>query len=401
MATKKFDVIVRDANGVPVNTAPTFDYYHVYNSVNLVSPQPTTPMFVAVPNETGRYTFAVSLQAGEYLRAQINKGADPSKYEYLRIEYADLLDLATVLSSLDEAKTATLLAKKILANKISWNATTALMSVYEDDGSTLAARFNFTDENGNPSVTSPLNRTPVALIPVPPVTPPVTPPATQPTGVTLQLLMNGANGSTAFTDTSPLSPTIVNGGDVMISTAQAPTGMSSSGYFPGNSGNSYLTTQSQVLPAIGTADFTFEVYVYLRSLTTRACFFDTRAAGNLPGILFAANEVTGKLSYYGISSDTLWVESSLTVPLNGWHHLCYMRKNGTFYFFLDGVVDPTPRAMPDSWQGIKPTVGMTVERGIYNPRVVDGNMSNLRYTIGTAVYATTGFTPPALPLPSA
>ena len=129
MASKQFDVIVHGSNGLPTNgPAPSFSYYAVFNSAGtLVSPQPGQPLFTQVPNETGRYTFSVTLSEGQFLRAQIDKGNDPSKYEYLRIDYADLLDLSSVLSGVEETKAAAVLVKKILANKVLWNATTAIM----------------------------------------------------------------------------------------------------------------------------------------------------------------------------------------------------------------------------------------------------------------------------------
>lgn len=184
MASKIFDVILHDANGLPSNAvSPVFSYYEVFNSAGKLPVQPVAPQFSQVSGETGRFTFTVTLQPGEYARMQIYRGSvDPSAYEYLLVEYADLLSQADVASNLtgiksktdlippqpataaavESARLAAVWARKILSNRITWDASTGRMLIYDDNAVDVMCTLDFTDQDGHPSVISPLNRTPVS-----------------------------------------------------------------------------------------------------------------------------------------------------------------------------------------------------------------------------------------------
>jgi hypothetical protein len=71
--------------------------------------------------------------------------------------------------------------------------------------------------------------------------------------VSLLLHMDGTNGSTVFTDLSPVPKVVTRFGDAQISTAQSKFG-GSSAYFDGT--GDYLTVASSADFGFGTGDFT-------------------------------------------------------------------------------------------------------------------------------------------------
>lgn len=223
-----------------------------------------------------------------------------------------------------------------------------------------------------------------------------------------QVEMAGPDGDQSFSNVG-FPETLLTTVNVETTTDQYPAGETSSARFgpypPGSSVPYYLTPTSNALTAHpDTNDFTFEVWANL--LTNPAygdpdfytCFFDTRLSGAASGLIFALN--SNRKMVLGIFPAGNVKTSANAVSLNAWHHLVWQRNSGTLRFFIDGVLDANAPSAPGNFQGSGCTVGMSVERVSNYPRT-DGYLSNLRFTVGRAVYPTTNFTPPALPLPPA
>lgn len=80
---------------------------------------------------------------------------------------------------------------------------------------------------------------------------------------------------------------------------------------------------------LGLDDFTFETYVYSPTNSTLGTLFLLNGCGfefSLSGIYMSVKDSTKKETKIG------------AVPRNVWNHWCVMRKNGTFYAYLNGVL---------------------------------------------------------------
>lgn len=149
-------------SGLSLSFATTPGYYRI-NGVPVTAPPTITEV-----GTTGTYAFTAELQEGEQLAWRVALGAQASsRYVFGDLVYADCIVPSTgdalqiVQNDLDATRLAAELSIKLLKNKIVWDVNTAVMTVYDDNGSSPLYRFAFTDENGVPSVSGPLNRRPL------------------------------------------------------------------------------------------------------------------------------------------------------------------------------------------------------------------------------------------------
>lgn len=215
----------------------------------------------------------------------------------------------------------------------------------------------------------------------------------------LLLLGSGSNGSTTFTDSSIFNNTVSRFGDAVISTAQFPSGMSSSMLFDGT-GDYLSVTNSNLVP--GTNNFTFETYIYITANVT-----STRSViaswGNSTTTTHWSMGVYNQNAPYvesyigGIYTDFLGTQNSVT--LNTWHHLAWVRSGNTFTLYLNGVAQASRTASGTVQRDGTPNTVTIGGVGNVNIQYWNGYISNSRITIGVPVY-TSNFTPPSLPLPN-
>ncbi|ORV92811.1 hypothetical protein AWC11_07355 [Mycobacterium interjectum] len=206
------------------------------------------------------------------------------------------------------------------------------------------------------------------------------------------LHMDGADGSTRFTDTSSLAAdfTAVNG--AVISTAQSKFGGAAAS-FPNS--NSYLTpTANSSNFAFGTSDFTIECWLYLIGTTAgNTAIYDARSAG---GIFFYVSS-TGQIVYStngGGSGTTSIVSSALS--FGAWHHVALCRSSGTAQLFIDGVSAGTTA---DSYTyACTSSTTVWIGRNEGDLLSLNGYLDELRITKGYARY-TANFTPPTTAFP--
>lgn len=81
--------------------------------------------------------------------------------------------------------------------------------------------------------------------------------------------------------------------------------------------------------------------------------------------------------------------SGFSPTLNTWHHLAYTRQNGTLYYFINGSIKYPNLTDTNAITSAIIKVGKDLN--------FDGNITNLRLTIGEALY-TSNFTPSTVPL---
>ncbi len=147
--------------------------------------------------------------------------------------------------------------------------------------------------------------------------------------VSLLLHMDGANGSTTFTDNSSNALAITRTGTAAISTAQSQFG-GASAYFDGSTGYLSLTGNSSF--QFGTGDFTIEAWVYISAnAANQQTFLDTRGTATATPFTFGIYQ--SKLAFY----DGTMRQSSATITTGQWYHFAACRSSGTLRLFIDGI----------------------------------------------------------------
>lgn len=209
----------------------------------------------------------------------------------------------------------------------------------------------------------------------------------------------GANGSTTFTDTAG-GNTVTGVGNAQITTAQAPTGETSSIVLDGS--GDYLTVPlNSSTITVGSGDFTLQLY-YRRNSAGNSDhgIYSTRPGSNLNGWSFGSRQ--GRLFLLVSTTGTSWQLDTFTsgqgptLNPNQWYHIALTRQGSTWRVFVDGVL-----AYTSTMSGTVTETGSTAYIGadgdLSGWPQMNGNISNFQFIRGTALY-TSGFTPPPLPL---
>lgn len=196
--------------------------------------------------------------------------------------------------------------------------------------------------------------------------------------VVLAMHMDGANGSTTFTDLK--GRVLTRYGNAQISTAQSKFGGSSL-YLDGN--GDYL-----VVPAstdfLFTGDFTIEAWVY-----------PTAGSDSIIGM----NGSVIALKFGGDNKFRLYangwsIGSASADALNTWHHVAVSRSGSTVRMYVNGVQVATTTDSGNIGSSSSPLrIGTDTEFVMFA-----GYIDDLRVTKGVARY-TAGFTPPTEPFP--
>lgn len=132
---------------------------------------------------------------------------------------------------------------------------------------------------------------------------------------------------------------------------------------------------------LGLDDFTFETYVYSPTNSALGTLFLLNGCGfefSLSDIYMSVKDSTKKESDIG------------AVPRNVWNHWCVMRKNGTFYAYLNGVLK---LSFASTFKLTKSTIRLFSDSSRNGTMRAD-YMSSTRLT-RFARYETAGFTPPS------
>ena len=208
---------------------------------------------------------------------------------------------------------------------------------------------------------------------------------------------NGQQNNT-FLDSSTNNFTITRNG--------TPTQGSITPYWPNGYWGKYNTVKTDSLSATSvaaittfTGDFTIECWVYPTDTTLSTVW----------GIIDARTSSSASPWTWGLTSYSAgWILQFYTgtqynfttrIQANTWTHVVLQRNGTTLRSFVNGVVDGTTGTISGTITGGSSTVtlGNTKDSGLAGYGNV-GYISNLRIVNGTAVYTTTGFTPPTTPL---
>ena len=161
-------------------------------------------------------------------------------------------------------------------------------------------------------------------------------------------------------------------------------------------GNDYFTAPASSDFAMGTGDFTLEVWVYPENLSVHQMILDTitpGVSGSQAG-RFVAYLNPNKLAYYRPGTGTTTSSGSQTVKLFSWNHLAWVRNSGTIKMYLNG----------EETHSVSETYNFSLTNLTLGRDAASGGAgqarsywSDLRLVKGTAVY-TSEFIPPTAPL---
>jgi hypothetical protein len=198
--------------------------------------------------------------------------------------------------------------------------------------------------------------------------------------------------SNRFIDSSANTSTVTRNGDTKIS-GFVPFAPNSS---YANYGSAYFDGTGDYLSLTGTAlgsgNFTIEMWVYLTSLPNAQNAIYSNGTGDNTNASTAAVYVSssGNLGFYNYPTAT---STTSTIALNTWAHVAVVRNSGTITLYINGASGATfsnSNNISDTAVQVFRGFG-----GITSSPI--GYASNVRVVVGTAVY-TAAFTPPTVPL---
>jgi hypothetical protein len=203
---------------------------------------------------------------------------------------------------------------------------------------------------------------------------------------TLLMHMDGANGSTTFTDQK--GATITKVGTPTISTQNFKVGSAS---LLLNGTTDYLVTPVSTDYGFGTGDFTVECWFYATDLSRNSqALWDTRVSGGgasqVKPTVFAQS---GKIMFYVSGT----IVASYNISQAAWHHMAWSKTNGYSYFYVDGVLVsmiPDTNNYGTSNDFLIGQVGDSRTAAYY----FGGNIDEVRITKGLARYTPSTVAPP-------
>lgn len=204
--------------------------------------------------------------------------------------------------------------------------------------------------------------------------------------VSLLLHMDGTNGSQTFTDSSSNNLTLTVNGNTQISTAITPKFGTACGYFD-NLNPTGLETNSI---SLGLNDFTLEGWIYHIPGANDPIF--NQGNFDITGAFFVTLDTGNRLVLY--ADNNVRFTSTATVPNSQWTYIAVTRSSGTYYFFINGVLDGTYTGSHNHTQ-----LPFKIGDGYGGVRFWSGYMDDIRVTEGVARY-TSNFTPPTQPFPN-
>lgn len=202
------------------------------------------------------------------------------------------------------------------------------------------------------------------------------------TATVLLLHMDGVDGSTTFSDSSPSARgnATVNGA-VEVDTAQSKFGGASALF-----GGGYLTYADSTDYDMGTGDFTIDFWVRFNtvSVTQNMCGANDSTASNTLQIRYTTEfQITLQNTAYGFA----W-----SPAINTWYHVAVTRFSGTLRAFIDG----NSIGSASSSDNISVSTVFAIGSNDTGASPLDGWMDEFRMTKGIARW-TANFTPPTKP----
>jgi hypothetical protein len=203
--------------------------------------------------------------------------------------------------------------------------------------------------------------------------------------VSLLLYFTGADGSTTYTDDSPVAHTITRTGSVSISTSQFKSGLSS-GSFNGTGG---IRTGVSTAFGFGTGDYTIELFLRFNSLSfDQTVFF----VGDSFPSSYRLEKSGGSTALIFRPGFDVALSTGAVLTAGVWGHVAIVRSGATTKIYYDGVERQATTSNLDYGASRRMTIGENFDQN-YGVGWLNGFIDDFRVTKGVARY-TANFTPP-------
>lgn len=203
--------------------------------------------------------------------------------------------------------------------------------------------------------------------------------------VSLLLHMDGANGSTTFTDSSSNALSITANGDAKISTAQTISGFGQSAYFDGND---WISIASNSAMAFSTGAFSVEFWIRLDSIPASGSRIIMYTGNQSGSFILRLEPSTGYLFCERNFTSTNEAKTTVGLSAATWQHVAVTRDaSSVMRIFIDGVQRGSGTVTSDYNQG-----GSFVGSTSTGTQGLAMYIDDLRVTKGVARY-TANFTP--------
>lgn len=197
---------------------------------------------------------------------------------------------------------------------------------------------------------------------------------------------NAANGTTTFVDQKGIS-TLTGQAGIAYSSAQAPTGMTTSIFFNGTT--QYISGMATSTVNVGTGDFAFECWFRLSDVVNNR-IIDNVAGG--AGWFTASVDTVMK-----VDLNTAATSGATTPSINTWYHGAWCRTSGVCEFYLNGTRNANSANVGNCSNTAGPSIGM--QPAATWP--VKGYLASIRMTKGSnRGYTGASIVVPTLPLPA-
>lgn len=157
--------------------------------------------------------------------------------------------------------------------------------------------------------------------------------------------------------------------------------------FSGNGGQHITKT---FVDALGTDDFTIEMFIRRAAHSDYRCIFDSRSSASSDGIaIYTSSNLTGNVPVIWTNTQVLMGVSE--IPHSEWVHIAVCRKSETLYYFTEGILQNSANFTNDLTNKLV-RLGASRE----GSQSYGGHIDELRITKGLARY-TEDFVPPDTP----
>ena len=209
----------------------------------------------------------------------------------------------------------------------------------------------------------------------------------------LLMHMDGANGSTTFTDSSDENNTFTVDQTPQISTAQSK--------FGGASGE-FLTTDSISAPAISAYnlsnnDFTIEFWLRKTSASAGVVISirNINNSADSDSAFQIRSEANGNIDAFvkNASNSIIARVTAGSITLNTWHHVAFVRNGSDFNLYIDGTSVGSDTSS-DTVDSVENRLVIGRHQDATQGEFLQGYLDEVRILNGKAAW-TSNFTPPA------
>lgn len=205
------------------------------------------------------------------------------------------------------------------------------------------------------------------------------------------LHMDGADGSTTFTDESGKIWTAA--GNAQIDTAQSVFG-GASGLFDGSGDYVYSADNADWCTDSGDATWDFRLRVSSLPSAYKAICGQRLADGGEDAFVIWIDDSNKIRAYWTNSSGTSYnVISNSAISANTWYHIAVVLVGGVLKLAIDGVFQTSAATVSGSHRNSSSAFAIG-RQGEYNNYYFNGWIDEFRYSKGIARW-TANFTPPA------